>query len=83
MNKKQTKILDPLESVYVKVIDLLQETEAAGGQLNPGYARLKISEIAHEMNAALILTRQNLAEAATNRSANNIHYDDGKNHGGL
>ena len=54
------QILDPLESVYVKLIDLMQETETAGGQLNPGYARLKISEIAKEMNIALTLVRHDV-----------------------
>ena len=54
------QILDPLESVYVKLVDLMQETETAGGQLNPEYTKRKIHEIAKEMNSALTLVRHDV-----------------------
>jgi len=69
------QILDPLESVYVKLIDLMQETETAGGQLNPGYARLKISEIAKEMNIALTLVRHDVEGLLEAQSPPDDFYD--------
>jgi len=85
------KILDPIETVYLKLARLAWASDTQLVASYPEYANRQIQEIAQEMNGALTLVRHHVESLLKNCRPADIeiaqdpheHYDDGKNHGGL